>query len=216
MLARRSGSAMLFARCFGGHSLQRMPSGQAARITFVGAGKMAEAIVNGLLPAPDAAGSILNAKPVTTSDDAASDAAASSGRPDVTVADLNDSRLDVFRDRWPEVTATTDSLDAVSAADIVVFAVKPQNSETVFRQLHGAIKPETLCISIMAGVPCRDIQTGLGCRRVVRTMPNTPAAVRESMTVWYATDEVTESEDLLKVTRQVLRSFGQEEQVRER
>ncbi len=49
-------------------------------------------------------------------------------------------------------------------------------------------------LSIVAGVTMKAFMEGIGHKRVVRTMPNTPATIQKGMTVWACSDEVTRSQ----------------------
>lgn len=74
--------------------------------------------------------------------------------------------------------------EAAATADIVVLAVKPQDMATLLEQIHDAVRPHTLVISLAAGISTdyleRRLPEGTG---VVRAMPNTPALVDQGMTV---------------------------------
>ena len=72
---------------------------------------------------------------------------------------------------------------ALHAAAIVI-AVKPQSANEVLPSLAPMIAPETVVISIMAGRTLAALESGLPPRTaIVRTMPNTPAAVGRGITV---------------------------------
>ena len=72
------------------------------------------------------------------------------------------------------------------AADCVLLAVKPQQLQEVARPLAASVK-NALVISIAAGVRASDLARWLGGHeRVVRAMPNTPALVLNGMTGLYA------------------------------
>jgi len=92
------------------------------------------------------------------------------------------------------VAGTTDNREAVEAADIVVLSVKPQVLPTVLRELNGAIYPLALVLSIVAGMPIRTVAEGLQHPAVVRAMPNTPARIGQGMTVWTASQAVSETQ----------------------
>src|SRR5207253_4372771 len=72
----------------------------------------------------------------------------------------------------------------------LVVAVKPQS----FREAGGALKPftglSTLVVSIMAGMTIAAIEEVCG-GRVVRAMPNTPAAIGRGITVAVAAKNVS-------------------------
>lgn len=67
-------------------------------------------------------------------------------------------------------------------ASVLVLAVKPQMFADAAPQLRTLVKPATLVISIMAGVPISKLSTACG-GKVVRAMPNTPAAIGRGVTV---------------------------------
>lgn len=126
---------------------------------------------------------------------------------DVTVSDISAERLEVLRRQY-SVNVTPDNRQAVSGADVVVFSIKPQTVPDVLPELKSVIKPSQLVLSIMAGIRLETLVEGLGHKAVVRVMPNTPALVFESMSVWTATAEVTEKQK--EITKAVLGAIGRE------
>ncbi len=74
---------------------------------------------------------------------------------------------------------------ALSRADVVVWAVKPQSFAEAAAQA-GSHLGEALHISIMAGVRCGALARGTSGRRVVRAMPNTPALIGQGIAGLYA------------------------------
>ena len=73
----------------------------------------------------------------------------------------------------------------VPAADITLICVKPADAAAVATELAASgLRPDTLLISILAGVSTEKLESMLGTANpVVRAMPNTPATVGEGMTV---------------------------------
>jgi pyrroline-5-carboxylate reductase len=66
--------------------------------------------------------------------------------------------------------------------NVLVLAVKPQIIDTVMVDLAPVIGPNTLAISIAAGIDIARLSRGLGMGRIVRTMPNTPAQIGKGIT----------------------------------
>jgi pyrroline-5-carboxylate reductase len=66
--------------------------------------------------------------------------------------------------------------------NVLVLAVKPQVMGPVMESLIGVVGPQTLVLSIAAGISIATLQNGLRTGRVVRTMPNTPAQIGKGMT----------------------------------
>jgi len=83
------------------------------------------------------------------------------------------------------VRATTELAAAVTHAEAVILAVKPQNLQEVALQLAPVLDGQ-LVISIAAGIRTQDISRWLGTQNLVRCMPNTPALIRSGVTVLYA------------------------------
>ncbi len=65
---------------------------------------------------------------------------------------------------------------------VLVLAVKPQIMGSVLADLGGVIGPDTLVISIAAGISLATLTQRLGTQRVIRTMPNTPAQLGKGVT----------------------------------
>lgn len=65
---------------------------------------------------------------------------------------------------------------------VIVLAVKPQVMDAVLAATRHVVGPETLVLSIAAGISIERFQQGLGSVRIIRTMPNTPAQLGKGMT----------------------------------
>jgi pyrroline-5-carboxylate reductase len=76
------------------------------------------------------------------------------------------------------IVVSEDNAAVARFADIVVLAVKPQVIEQAAATLGNVLAPETLVVSIAAGVSLGALEALLPrSRRIVRAMPNTPALV---------------------------------------
>ena len=87
----------------------------------------------------------------------------------------------------------------------LIVAVKPQMFADAAATLKPYVTGNTLVLSIMAGQTRHAIARALG-GAVVRTMPNTPAAIGRGITVAIATDSVTNRQRAL--TDQLLAATG--------
>lgn len=67
-------------------------------------------------------------------------------------------------------------------AGVILLAVKPQVLTEVVASIKSHIGPDTLVLSIVAGVSIEKLCAMTGTQRVVRTMPNTPAQVGKGVT----------------------------------
>src|SRR5881628_259026 len=128
------------------------------KVGFVGAGNMGEALIRGLVES--------NLVP-----------------PDkILVADVRADRVHQLADQYG-LRAVASNASLVSAADVVILAVKPQIMAPVLREAMPALTNRPLLISIAAGVSTATIQSILGkYPRLIRVMPNTPALVLQGVT----------------------------------
>src|SRR5262245_37011254 len=82
--------------------------------------------------------------------------------------------------------------DAAIRADTIIIAVKPQVAPDVLPGLSQLISPATVVVSIMAGRSLAFLQSALPpATAIVRTMPNTPAAIGRGITVAIGNAHVT-------------------------
>ena len=143
---------------------------KSVTIGFVGAGNMAEAIFRGLLKA-DA----VPAKQIIASDRHA-------------------DRLEVLADSYG-IRTTTDNLEAVKEAEVVVLAVKPQILTRVMEQIGEHIKPGALVISVAAGYTMHQLRQNLpDSVSLCRSMPNMPALVGAGATAYVFGGKVTDEQ----------------------
>lgn len=121
----------------------------------------------------------------------------------VTVCELLDHRRAQLHSEYG-VAVTTDSLASMEDADLILLSVKPQDVHSV----TGAVRPDALMLSIMAGVRIGTLQQEFRHDRIVRVMPNTPVAAKAGMSVWTATPDV--SDDQRALARSLLGAIGRE------
>jgi len=97
------------------------------------------------------------------------------------------------------IQAAANNVAAISAADVVVLAVKPNAFSTVAKELKATVSSrKPLIISIAAGVREASIQELLGGGvAIVRTMPNTPALIGCGATALYANSFVSREQRVL-------------------
>src|SRR3954462_8670729 len=71
----------------------------------------------------------------------------------------------------------------IDDASVIVIAVKPQVAADVVPTLKPLLRPGTVAVSVMAGKTIGFLESALGNCAIVRSIPNTPAAVGRGITV---------------------------------
>ena len=82
----------------------------------------------------------------------------------------------------------------VSEADLLILAVKPQDSALLFKDIRHFAQPGQVYLSIMAGVLLSTMGEALGADKIIRAMPNLPAQIGAGVTAFTSTDAVTRIE----------------------
>ncbi|HWB66669.1 MAG TPA: pyrroline-5-carboxylate reductase [Mycobacteriales bacterium] len=154
------------------------------KVAVLGAGKMGEALLSGLLRA---------------------------GRPaaDLLFTERHDDRAKALTDKYAVPAVST--ADAAKSAATLLIAVKPQEITALLDELASAVTPDNLVVSIAAGIPTQTIEKRLADGTpVVRVMSNTPVFVDEAMSAIAAGTHADEThlartEELLSPVGRVIR-----------
>lgn len=126
------------------------------KIGFIGCGKMAGAIIKGVLSSCcnekyELKGSEVNCE----------------------IAELAQTKLGI--------DVITDNRQLTADSDVIFIATKPNYAAQVLEEIKDELTDDKLVVSIAAGVNTDKIQNIIGCKKVVRVMPNTPALVQTGM-----------------------------------
>ncbi len=163
------------------------------KVTFIGGGNMAQAIIGGLLAKPPSG----------------------FAKENVHVVEIDAGTRDRL-ERTFGVTCFSEPWQALRQGDVVVLAVKPQNVREAASSLRapgeGASVLDSLVISIAAGIRLADLSRWLGGHtRLIRVMPNTPALIGEGISAIYpfpghvGEDDIQGAERILGAVGQTVR-----------
>ncbi len=146
---------------------------------FIGGGRMARAIIEG----------ILRAKLCTPQE--------------IIVSNRNAQALALLAQETG-VRAANDNATVARESELIVLAVKPGDATTALQSCEGALSHKLL-VSVITGKSTGSLQTLSGAR-VVRAMPNTGAMIGVSATALTAGASATSAD--LEQTRQVFEAVG--------
>lgn len=143
---------------------------QQRKITFIGAGNMAHAIIAGLISAGYPGNHITACSPTATNRDQLVKKYAIHGK--------------------------NDNIDACKHADVIILAVKPQIVKTVCQPLKEQVNfANKLVLTIASGISIKHYQQYLVPNiNLVRVMPNTPSLVGQGVSGLYAMDSISEDD----------------------
>ena len=159
------------------------------KIGFIGAGNMAGAIIGGIVKS-----GLVKAENITATAK--------------TMTNLE--RLE----RDYKINVTLDVREAAKNSDIIFMSVKPNIFDGVLENIKDLIDDKKIVVSIAAGKSVNQIEDIIGKdKKIVRTMPNTPALVNEGMSAICPNQNIEEDE--LKIVKDIFDSFGKSEVVAE-
>ncbi|KAL1237301.1 Pyrroline-5-carboxylate reductase [Trichinella spiralis] len=144
-------------------------------IGFVGAGKMGQAMIRGMISSGKFA-----AQKITAS------------------APVEDRHyLDEIKSKV-NINVTHSNLDLARTSDVVIFAIPPSISCRVISEMKTILNSDKLILSIMNGVSMDTIEQIAGKKlRVARAMPNMAATVRRSATAYALNESCTSRDEAL-------------------
>lgn len=158
------------------------------KLGFIGAGNMAQAIIGGVLK-----------NGILSKDDIIASAA--------TKKTINKVSKEYG------INTTLDNRKAAKS-NILFLAVKPVYYQQVINEIRDIVSSEQIIVTIAAGKSLEWVEEAFGgVKKIVRTMPNTPALVGEGITAVCPNSNIAEK-DLAKVM-ELLESFGEAEVINE-
>jgi len=110
----------------------------------------------------------------------------------LTVVEPFEASRDALRTQF-KVEAIAKADNSIEKADLVVWAVKPQNLREAASQA-GQFCKDALHLSVAAGIRSDSLAQWLGAQRIVRAMPNTPALLGLGQTGLFARSGVSEND----------------------
>ena len=157
------------------------------RIALLGAGRMGQAVLSGLL-------------------------AAGQDPADLAVSERSAPTAQVVAEKYQ--VATVSAAEAVSGADAVVVVVKPNDVFGLLDEIGPHLEPGTVVLSLAVGLTTSALAAHLPAGTpLVRVMPNTPALVGAGMSV--ISPSAGTSEEAVAVARSVMAAVGEVREIPE-
>lgn len=155
------------------------------KVGFIGCGKMAQAMIEGMIKSELVLPGEIMASAVT------------------------DETLRTVKEKY-DILVTRNNMEVARYADLLILAIKPTIHDAVLREIAEAVDEQKVMITIAAGISLEYIDSFFQTKmKVVRAMPNTPSLVGEGMSAICHNQQVNQ-EDLEKVLI-LFNSFGKTE-----
>ncbi len=105
------------------------------------------------------------------------------------------------------IKAVETNSEVIEEAKYIILAVKPQVFNNVTEEIKDSVKKDSVIISLAPGFTLAHLEELCGTKRIVRTMPNTPAMVGEGMT-GLCYDEKNFTEEEKNIIENIFSSVG--------
>ncbi|PLR97845.1 pyrroline-5-carboxylate reductase [Bacillus sp. T33-2] len=159
------------------------------RIGFIGSGKMARAMIAGLIGSKQAA-------------------------PENIMASAATQATMKLVEKEYGISVSQNNSEIAGYSDYLVLAVKPGLYESIISEIKPSVKAHTIIISIAAGISLEYIENMFGRSiKAVRTMPNTPSLIGEGISAICPNRHISHQE--LDEVLALFRCFGQAEVLEE-
>lgn len=160
------------------------------KIGFIGTGNMGSSIIKGILSSKFEKSENIN------------------------IFDLDKEKVNNLVKEYGVNTANSEK-ELAENCNIIILSVKPHIIPIVLKNLSGNVKKDTIILTIAAGISISVIENALGeDKKVVRTMPNTPAQVLSGMTAVTFNKNIENSEK--EIIFKLLNSFGKSVEIEEK
>ncbi len=160
------------------------------KIGFIGAGKMAQAMIEGMLKTNKIA------------------------KENIMASAISEKTIDKMTTTY-QIAATNNNKEVARFSDILFIAVKPDLYSKVIAEISNEINRDVIIITIAAGITLADIEHEFGFGiKVIRTMPNTPSLIGEGMSAICPNERMSENE--ITEVEHIFHTFGKTERVDEK
>ena len=156
------------------------------KIGFIGSGKMAEAIIGGILDSK-----ILSPQNIFCSD-------------------ISKERTLYLNSKY-NISTFTQNTEIIKNANLIFLCVKPQDINKLKNDLHNKLNSNQTLISILAGIQIKKLHSISNHKSIIRVMPNTPSQIKKGVSVWTGTKQTNQSH--IDETKMILGSIGNEYKV---
>ena len=154
------------------------------KITFIGGGNMAQAIISGIKN-NNINCEILVSEPVESTRK--------------------------YLEKTYSIKTANNNVIAVKDSDFIILAIKPQIFQDVAQEINSYITSSQTVVSIMAGIPLGKLNEYLNHKNIIRVMPNTPAQIGKGCSIWMKMDHMGKNK--INFFKKILLSCGTEIEV---
>ena len=154
------------------------------KITFIGGGNMAEAIISGIKN-NNINCEILVSEPMETKRK--------------------------YLEKSYGIKTNNNNINAIKDSEFIILAIKPQIFQNIAEEINSYIAPTQTVVSIMAGITLGKLNKYLNHKNIIRVMPNTPAQIGKGSSIWMKLNHVEKNK--INFFKKILLSCGIEIEV---
>ena len=154
------------------------------KITFIGGGNMAQAIISGIKK------NNINCE--------------------ILVSEPMESKRN-YLEKFYGIKTSNNNIISIKNSDFIILAIKPQIFPDIAEEINSYLGSHQTVVSIMAGITLGKLNKYLNHKNIIRVMPNTPAQIGKGCSVWMKMNHVEKIK--INFFKKILLSCGTEIEV---
>ena len=154
------------------------------KITFIGGGNMAQAIISGIKK------NNINCE--------------------ILVSEPMESKRN-YLEKFYGIKTSNNNIISIKNSDFIILAIKPQIFPDIAEEINSYLGSHQTVVSIMAGITLGKLNKYLNHKNIIRVMPNTPAQIGKGSSIWMKLNHVEKNK--INFFKKILLSCGIEIEV---
>ena len=103
----------------------------------------------------------------------------------IAVSEKQEERIKFLKQKYSQITFIKDNQSLVKNSSVIILAIKPQDMESLLKEISPLLTASHLIISIAAGIKISFIEKIIQKKfPIIRAMPNLPALIGEGITAY--------------------------------
>jgi len=125
----------------------------------------------------------------------------------ITASEKQEERLKFLKQKYPQIILSKDNQSLVTNSSVIILAIKPQDMESLLKEISTSLTASHLIISIAAGIKLSFLEKTVNKQiPAVRVMPNLPALIGEGISAYCVSDTVSKENE--EIIEEILGSLG--------
>lgn len=125
---------------------------------------------------------------------------------EINISRKDKSRLVELKQFFPGCNVRNTNLEAIKNAQIIILAVRPQDTQSVGEELKGKLKEDQIILSVVTAKTTKKLSAILGTNNILRCSTNILLESGEAFSFWYGDADLPQN--LVLACESIIKSWG--------